>query len=96
MSARRVLLAIVALAIALRIVAAFVLGDRAMPISGAADQKSYDTLAERVLEGHGFSFATSWYPFTKPGEPTAHWSYLYVLYLAGVYHCSDTTPWRRG
>lgn len=76
---------LIVLGILARIVLACALGDRADPISGAADQYSYDALAQRVLDGHGFSFAQGWYPFTLPDEPTAHWSYLYTLYLAGVY-----------
>ena len=68
-----------------RIVVAFILGDQANPVSGAADQYTYDALAQRFVGGHGFSFAEGWYPFTQPNEPTAHWSYLYTLYLAAVY-----------
>lgn len=79
------LLLVAAVAIALRVVVAVALGDRAQAVSGAADQVSYDTLAQRVLTGHGFSFPTLWYPFTPPDEHTAHWSYAYTLYLAAVY-----------
>jgi 4-amino-4-deoxy-L-arabinose transferase-like glycosyltransferase len=81
----RLLFGVVAIAVALRVCVALYLGDRANPVSGAADQFSYDTLAQRVLSGHGFSFPSKWYPFTAADEPTAHWSYLYTLYLAGVY-----------
>jgi 4-amino-4-deoxy-L-arabinose transferase-like glycosyltransferase len=42
-------------------------------------------LAQRVLDGHGFTVARAWWPNTRAGEPTAHWSYLYTLYLAMVY-----------
>jgi len=83
--ARRPLLFIAALAILLRASLALFLGDRADPVSGAADQYSYDALAQRVLAGHGFTFPSPWYPFTEPEQPTAHWSYLYTFYLAGVY-----------
>lgn len=76
---------VVILAVAIRLGASFYLGDNAMPVSGAHDQISYDTLAMRVLEGHGFSFAQDWYPFTKANEPTSHWSFAYTLYLAGIY-----------
>ena len=77
--------AVLALAVVLRVVVALALGDRAEPVSGAADQVSYDVLAQRVLAGHGFSFPTGWYPFTEADRPTAHWSFLYTLYLATVY-----------
>ena len=79
------LVPIVAVAVSLRVIAALVLGDVALPVSGAADQVSYDTLAQRVVAGYGFSFPTGWYPFAQPNAPTAHWSYLYTLYLAAVY-----------
>jgi hypothetical protein len=49
------------------------------------DQISYDELARRVIGGHGCVFATDHWPATRAGEPTAHWSYLYTLYLAGIY-----------
>jgi hypothetical protein len=38
-----------------------------------------------VVAGYGFSFGEGHWPATRAGEPTAHWSYLYTLYLAGVY-----------
>lgn len=80
-----ILVALIVFSILLRVVMAIWLGDRAERVSGAYDQVSYDTLAQRVLAGQGFSFPTNWYPFTPANEPTAHWSYLYTLYLAGVY-----------
>lgn len=79
------LLWLIMLGVLVRVALAFALGDEATPISGAADQYTYDALAQRVIAGHGFSFATGWYPFTRADEPTAHWSYLYTLYLAAVY-----------
>lgn len=79
------LVAVILTAILVRGVTAWWLGDQAVPLSGAYDQVSYDTLAQRVLEGKGFSFPSNWYPFTKADEPTAHWSFLYTLYLSGVY-----------
>ena len=85
MIAPRLMIAVIAFGIAVRLVLAYVLGDHADPVSGAADQVSYDTLAERVVAGRGFSFPTAWYPFTQADTPTAHWSYLYTVYLAGIY-----------
>jgi 4-amino-4-deoxy-L-arabinose transferase-like glycosyltransferase len=82
---QNILVGIIIFSILLRVIVALWLGDRAEPISGAYDQVSYDTLAQSVLAGKGFSFPTNWYPFTLANEPTAHWSYLYSIYLAGVY-----------
>lgn len=59
---------------------------------GTYDQVSYHELAVRVLEGHGFSFAKGWWPATPGGKPTAHWSFLYVLYLAVVYGLFGVHP----
>ena len=84
-SSRRWLIIILLIAISLRVVAAFALGDHVGPLPGTYDQVSYDRLAQRVLGGYGFTFDKLWWPYTRPGEPTAHWSYLYTLYLAGVY-----------
>jgi Dolichyl-phosphate-mannose-protein mannosyltransferase len=79
------LVAVILVGMLVRLALALWLGDRVEPISGAYDQVSYDLLAQRLLEGKGFSFPVDWYPFTKANEPTAHWSFLYTLYLAGVY-----------
>jgi hypothetical protein len=86
------LILIIAFAVLLRILAALALGNRVEPISGAYDQVSYDALAQRLLSGHGFSFPTAWYPFTAANEATAHWSYLYTVYLAAVYAIFGHAP----
>lgn len=83
---RRWLLAAILLAAVLpRVLAALYLGDVVEVLPGTADQVSYHNLALRVLDGHAFTFAEPWWPLTGAGEPTAHWSYLYTFYLAGVY-----------
>ena len=82
----RILLAIIVLSVLLRVAMALVLGDAIGDIRGGThDQISYDALAQRVAAGHGFSFATAWWPGVAADQPTAFWSYLYTLYLAGVY-----------
>jgi 4-amino-4-deoxy-L-arabinose transferase-like glycosyltransferase len=91
-NSRQWLIVIILVALILRIGTAIWLGDSAEPISGAFDQYSYDALAQRVLAGKGFSFPTHWYPFTLPDEPTAHWSYVYTLYLAAVYAIAGHHP----
>ena len=68
-----------------RVGVAFYLGDIVDAPPLMTDQRSYHGLAVRLLEGHGYSFATSWYPFTLPNTPTAHWSFLYPLFVAAVY-----------
>lgn len=81
-----------AASVLLRVAAACYFGDTATAMPGVADQVSYHTLAGRVLGGHGFTFAEGWWPATRPGEPTAHWSYLYVLYLTAVYAAVGVHP----
>jgi 4-amino-4-deoxy-L-arabinose transferase-like glycosyltransferase len=76
---------ILAVAILVRIGAAFYLGDTVEALPGTHDQISYDLLAQNVAAGKGFVFDEDWYPFTPANTPTAHWSFLYVLFLAGVY-----------
>lgn len=76
---------IIAAAIALRVLVAFFMGDQVVDAPGTFDQISYDMIAQRVLNGYGFTVATNWWPATLAGEPTAHWSYLYTLYLVVVY-----------
>jgi hypothetical protein len=81
----RMLIGIIIFAVALRVAAVLYLGDDVVTLPGTDDQRSYHALALRVLGGHGFSFGTEWWPVTQAGEPTAHWSYLYTLYLALIY-----------
>ncbi len=82
---RRILALVVLLAVLLRMGVALYLGDAANAPPLLVDQVSYHTLATRLLAGHGFSFSTGWYPFTPADTPTAHWSFLYPLYLAAIY-----------
>ena len=79
------LAAILALSVSLRVIAAVVLGDSVLNLPGTFDQVSYHHLAVRVLNGHGFSFGLPWWPITPAGAPTAHWSFLYTLFLTAIY-----------
>jgi 4-amino-4-deoxy-L-arabinose transferase-like glycosyltransferase len=83
---------ILILSVVLRICSALYQGNRVEPLPGVADQISYHELATRVLEGHGFSFGQGWWPATPANHPTAHWSFLYVLFLSGVYSLFGTHP----
>jgi len=69
----------------LRLASAFYQGDAVTPMPGVHDQISYEALALRIVDGHGFSFGSNWWPATAANEPTAHWSFLYTLYLALIY-----------
>ncbi len=82
---RRWLAVIILVAVVLRVAAALYMGDTITDLPGIQDQVSYDTLSLRVLDGYGFSFGELWWPATFPDEPTAHWSFLYTLYLSAVY-----------
>lgn len=81
----RPLLVILILGVLLRLAVAFLLGDQVEILPAIYDQVSYSKLAENVAAGKGFSFDTDWWPATRAGEPTAHWSYLFTLYLATMY-----------
>ncbi len=83
---------IVIASVLLRVASAIYQGDSVEPLPGTYDQISYHGLAVRVLDGHGFSFAKGWWPATPAGKPTAHWSFLYVLYLIGVYALTGVHP----
>ncbi|HWQ03780.1 MAG TPA: glycosyltransferase family 39 protein [Longilinea sp.] len=76
---------ILLLSVLLRIGASIYLGDTVVVLPGTSDQVSYHNLALRVVSGHGFSFGENWWPATRANEPTAHWSFLYTLYLAAIY-----------
>ncbi len=76
---------IILVAVLLRASAAVYLGNYVTDLPGTFDQISYDMLARQVLQGLGFTVAENWWPLTPAGSPTAHWSFLYTLYLAGIY-----------
>lgn len=86
------LLLIILVSVALRVGSAVYQGNVVETLPGIYDQVSYDGLARRVLDGRGFSFGQDSWPLTRAGEPTAHWSYLYTLYLAGVYAVLGAQP----
>jgi 4-amino-4-deoxy-L-arabinose transferase-like glycosyltransferase len=85
-------LLIMSLAVILRLGSALYQGNTVTDLPGVYDQISYDGLARRVVDGFGFSFAEGHWPATRAGEPTAHWSYLYTLYLAAIYKVFGPTP----
>jgi 4-amino-4-deoxy-L-arabinose transferase-like glycosyltransferase len=89
---KRLLILILAAAVVIRIPAALLMGDQVRELPGIQDQVSYDALARSLLAGRGYSFTNNWYPFTPANTPTAHWSFLYPLYLAGVYSITGYHP----
>ncbi len=89
---RPALLGIFALSVLLRLGAALYMGSDVLPLPGIHDQLSYHNLAIRLVGGYGFTFAESWWPVTPPGEPTAHWSYLYTGFLYVIYSVVGTAP----
>lgn len=89
---RYLLVLIIAVSVVLRIGAALYLGNQVEDLPGTADQISYHNLSIRVLGGFGFSFDKEWWPVTKAGEPTAHWSYLYTYFLVFIYSLFGVHP----
>jgi 4-amino-4-deoxy-L-arabinose transferase-like glycosyltransferase len=87
-----ILWAIMVSAILLRVLSALFHGNSVIVLPGIYDQISYDSLARRVVGGFGFTFAETHWPLTQPGEPTAHWSFLYTLYLAAIYALLGPQP----
>jgi hypothetical protein len=83
---------ILAASVFVRIGVAFYLGDVVDAPPLLTDQRSYHALGARLLEGHGYSFERPWYPFTPANTPTAHWSFLYPLFVAVVYAVFGVHP----
>jgi len=83
---------VVVCSIMLRIGVAFYLGDVVDAPPLMTDQRSYHALGARLLQGYGYSFDKGWYPFTPPNTPTAHWSFLYPLFIAAVYALFGVHP----
>jgi 4-amino-4-deoxy-L-arabinose transferase-like glycosyltransferase len=89
---QKYLIIIISVSIFLRLAAAIYLGNTVVNLPGTYDQISYHNLAVRVLNGHGFTFGTTWWPATAANEPTAHWSYLYTSFLVVVYWLFGVHP----
>ena len=85
-------MAIIGVSVVARVVAALYLGNTVEVLPGTYDQVSYHELALRVLGGHGFSFGRPSWPMTAADAPTAHWSFLYTLYLSAVYAVFGENP----
>lgn len=83
---------ILAVSVLLRVAVAFAMGDTVVELPGIFDQVSYHNLALRVLGGHGFTFGELWWPITPADAPTAHWSFLYTLYLVLIYSVFGPHP----
>jgi len=79
-------------AILIRLPVALYMGDQVTVLPGIHDQVSYDALARSLLAGRGYSFTEKWYPFTLANTPTAHWSFIYPLFLAGIYALTGYHP----
>ena len=86
------LLSILAFSVVVRIAVALYFGDIVDAPPLLTDQRSYHALGARLVSGHGFSFDVGWYPFTPPDTPTAHWSFLYSLFVAAVYGVFGVHP----
>jgi hypothetical protein len=86
------LTAIIFVSVMLRVAVAIYMGNEVVELPGIFDQVSYHNLAIRVLGGHGFTFGEMWWPITRAGEPTAHWSFPYTLYLVGTYALFGVYP----
>ena len=87
-----ILVGIISISVLLRLALSLYLGNVVEILPGTHDQISYHTLANRFLNGHGFTFGETWWPITAANAPTAHWSYLYTFYLISVYKIFGSNP----
>ena len=92
MRSKQALMAIVAVSVAVRVATSLALQDQLEGLPGTADQISYHTIAQRLLDGKGFSFESAWWLATAAGAATAHWSFLYTYFLAAVYAIFGPNP----
>ncbi len=89
---RNLLALILLLSVLLRVAVALYYGDIVDAPPLLTDQRSYSMLGARLIEGKGFTFERHWYPFTPANTPTAHWSFLYSLFIAAVYAVFGVHP----
>ncbi|MCB0123139.1 MAG: hypothetical protein KDE58_12880, partial [Caldilineaceae bacterium] len=82
---RITLLAILAVALLLRIGAALYLGNTVSGLSGANDEITYSMLGHRFATGHGMTFPEPWYPWIAADAPQSYFSYTFSLFIAGIY-----------
>lgn len=80
---------IIVVAVLLRVGVALLYGDATTP---GQDENSYSVLAARLASGYGYSFPEAWYPFAPAETPTAHWSFLYTAFVAGIYRIFGMHP----
>jgi len=92
LSEKQLLVLILLAAILVRLPVALYMGDQVDVLPGIHDQVSYDALARSLMDGRGYSFTKNWYPFTPANTPTAHWSFIYPLFLAGIYAVTGYHP----
>jgi 4-amino-4-deoxy-L-arabinose transferase-like glycosyltransferase len=89
---RNYLLWILLVALALRLAAAWALGDQVRGLSGAHDEITYDTLGYRFASGHGMSFPEPWYPWIPPDKPQSYFSFSFSAMLSGIYALTGHHP----
>jgi hypothetical protein len=83
---------VLVVSVLVRLGVAVYLGDVVDAPPSLTDQRSYHALGARLLEGQGHSFGKDWYPFTPANTPTAHWSFLYSLFVAAIYALFGAHP----
>lgn len=83
---------ILLISVLLRVGVALYLGDVVDAPPLLTDQRSYHALGVRLAAGKGYTFAEPWYPFTPAETPTAHWSFLYPLFVAAIYGLTGAHP----
>lgn len=89
---RAVVFAILALALLLRVGAAFYLGNTASGLSGANDEITYSMLGHRFATGHGMTFPEPWYPWIAADAPQSYFSYTFSIFIAGIYAIFGFSP----
>jgi len=81
----RWLMIIVSIGAVLRLGMALYLGNEVTPTPAAFDQIFFHDVALNLLAGKGYVYNVPPWPFIQPGEVTAFGSFVYPLFLAGVY-----------
>jgi 4-amino-4-deoxy-L-arabinose transferase-like glycosyltransferase len=80
------------LALVLRVGMALYLGNVVSGLSGAQDEVSYSMLGQRLVEGHGLTFPTGWYPWYYPDAQQSYYSVSMSLFLAAIYFVFGYQP----
>ena len=94
LATRKILVAIVAFSVVARVFGSVIHGQYRRMVAGHCRPGIVSLNWRCGFSGGMASFGETWWPITAADAPTAHWSFLYTLYLTVVYAILGQIRWR--